>query len=140
MDASFVDLGCLYFKNQPMNYWEANVYCQDRGSHLVEVGTTEMMEFLVMEMEVWEDHDGEDSFWWSGGTDIGREGDWYWQHSLFDVGSFIWGNQQPENSTEKNYLCFTKDFAYMGSACDTDSTDTNPICQKPANNDTEDLE
>ena len=140
MDGSFVDLGCLYFKNTPMNYWDANLYCQDRGSHLVEVFTPEGMEFLVMEMEVWEDHDGEDSFWWSGATDIGREGQWYWQHSLLDVGEFVWGNQQPENSTENNYLCFLKDYDYMGAACVTNSDETKPICQKPANDILKDLE
>ena len=133
VDATSVEMGCLYFKNAQMNYWDANVFCQDRDSHLVAVYTPEMLEFLVMEMQVWEEHDGVDAFWWSGATDMGREGLWYWQYSLLDVGDFIWGSQQPENSTEYNYLCFLKDYDYMGAACDTDSNDIQPICQKPAN-------
>ena len=34
--------------------WEANKWCQDHGSHLVEVATPAQAEYLAMEMELLE--------------------------------------------------------------------------------------
>ena len=93
----------------------------------------------MIELQLSDDYDGP-GYWWSGGSDSGIEGQWYWQHSLLDVGEFVWGSQQPENSTENNYLCFLKDYDYMGAACVTNSDETKPICQKPANDVVHDFE
>ena len=47
-----------------------------------------------------------ESYWWSGGSDSGREGQWYWEHSLTPVDDFAWDAGYPRVLTSNNYLCF----------------------------------
>ena len=90
LDAGLVDLGCLYFLKETKVYYDANKFCQDKGSHLVEVHTRAQLDFLVMELQLSDDDDGP-SYWWSCGSDSGREGQWYWQHSLNHGGGLCLG-------------------------------------------------
>merc|ERR1719402_427219 len=50
--ASLVDMGCLLFNSTYYYAWEgANVYCQSvENASLVEITTSEQMEFLQMEL------------------------------------------------------------------------------------------
>ena len=54
LDASLQGLGCLLFRNTNMTWWEANKYCQDHQSHLIEVLSPAQVEYLRMEMEIYE--------------------------------------------------------------------------------------
>ena len=70
--------------------------------------------------------------WWSGATDVGREGYWYWTHSLTPVGYFVWGASQPDGGTVQNYMCFSYAYDYFGIDTNTVSHDQNinPLCQR----------
>merc|ERR1719369_302420 len=85
VQASWVNMGCLLFNSTKDYNWEqANNYCQSEGASLLEVHTEEQFQFLQMQLNVLEDHEGA-KFWWTGGTDIGREGQWFWVSSLTPV-------------------------------------------------------
>ena len=70
--------------------------------------------------------------WWSGATDVGREGSWYWTHSLTPVGDFVWGTSQPDGGTVQNYMCFSYAYDYYGIDTNTVTHDQNinPLCQR----------
>merc|ERR1712154_61492 len=104
LDSSLVDLGCLYFSEETKVYYDANKFCQDKGSHLIEIHTRAQMDFIKMELEL-SDQEGP-SYWWSGGSDSGREGQWYWQHSLTSVEDFVWDVDHPRFLTNYIFLCF----------------------------------
>ena len=52
LDAGLVDLGCLYFLEETKVYYDANKFCQDKGSHLIEIHTRAQMDFIKMELEL----------------------------------------------------------------------------------------
>ena len=113
---------------------ECEVYMilgQDQRTHLVEVMTSEQMEVLV-ELMNHEAGPGQNT-WWSGATDIGREGAWIWAYSLLPVGDFIWYLGGPNGGTGENYMCFADGYDYMGADCFTDYAYAKPICQKSIN-------
>ena len=89
-DGSFVDLGCILFSREPRYYYEANTFCQDLGSHLIEIHTQSQSDFIQMELKLLDEDVIGESYWWSSGSDSGREGQWYWEHSLTPVEDFVW--------------------------------------------------
>ena len=72
-------------------------------------------------------------YYWGGGTDWNREGQWYWAHSLLPVGSFIWHDVEPDGGLNQNHMDFSPERGYKCADVDIDS-DLNqllyPICQK----------
>ena len=44
--------------------------------------------------------------WWTGATDLGREGHWYWAGSLATVGDFLWykPTNQPNGGIAHNCM------------------------------------
>ena len=129
MDASFQNMGCLFFENTAMNFEAAIQFCGESNAHLVEVQTEAQMDFLVMELQSLETLIGQYN-WWGGASDSGREGHWYWQHSLTDVGTFVWGYNQPDFTYASNYLAFGYggETTYHGWDNSPDMLH-NPICQ-----------
>ena len=128
-DASFVDLGCVLFSREPKYYYEANTFCQDLGSHLIEIHTQSQLDFIQMELQLLDEDVTGQSYWWSSGSDSGREGQWYWEHSLTPVEDFVWGAGYPRDLTKANYLCFYNTEEYMAIDCIT-TIGANSICQK----------
>ena len=64
--------------------------------------------------------------WWTGGNDIGREGNWTWVSSQKPVGDFVWANIEPNGWKGENCLILN----YSGSGCDYLCTGQfYPICQ-----------
>ena len=47
---------------------------------------------------------GVDEDWWTGGTDQGSEGHWYWLGSLAPVEDFIWDFLTPMFGARNNFL------------------------------------
>ena len=49
---------------------------------------------------------GVDTDWWTGATDLGREGHWYWAGSLATVGDFLWykPTNQPNGGIAHNCM------------------------------------
>merc|ERR1711879_217390 len=110
-DGSSVGLGCLHYNGTALLVWtEAVAYCNtaDERGALVEILTAEQMEFLVVELEALEAEGGE-TFWWTGGSSFGVEGDWSWPSSRETVGDFVWFDSQPVAWTEAVSYCNTAD-------------------------------
>merc|ERR1712215_164923 len=130
VQATWVDMGCLYFNNTHNFTWiEANAYCQgDLNATLVEITTEEQYDFIKMELQVLEVETNSKLYWWTGGTDLGREGKWFWTGSLRSVGSFIWSKDQPNDGIGGNCLNLYPSSGYEGSdkSC---VHDFYPICQ-----------
>ena len=123
-------VGCLLFNSTATYNWEeANNYCQfEANGSLIEIINEEQLAFVQMELWVLADHEG-DHYWWTSGTDLGREGRWYWASSLTPVGSFIWYTNEP-GSPKSNCLYLEYAWGWEGGdvPCDYKSN-IYPICQ-----------
>ena len=51
-DTGELGLGCLSYHDTPLQWLDADKYCQNRDSHLVEVNNLEQMEYLAVEMAI----------------------------------------------------------------------------------------
>merc|ERR1711879_867755 len=102
-----VAFGCLHYNGTAVLVWtDAVAYCNtaDPRGALVEILTAEQMEFLVVELEALEAEGGE-TFWWTGGSSFGVEGDWSWPSSRETVGDFVWFDSQPVAGIGNDCLC-----------------------------------
>ena len=128
-DAHFVGLGCLKFSVNPMTYQEANAFCYNNSAYLVEIHDTDQMDFMVMELRLLETFVGKRNYW-GGGTDMNREGQWYWSHSLRPISDQVWHPSQPNEGILANYFGFLFLFQYYGADVVSDYDGAFPICQK----------
>ena len=69
-------------------------------------------------------------YFWAGGSDEGREGAWYWTHSLAPVTPLVWAPHNPNCGNLCNYLCFITLYDYMCSDCPSDYSNAGAICQQ----------
>merc|ERR1719348_1084082 len=129
MDASYMDLGCIFFANRGFSWADADNYCQENSSALLEVYSQTHMDFIRSELFVLENFVGE-HVWWTGGSDVGREGQWYWTHTLTDIGDFVWKEDYPMGGIERQYLALSNDYDYFGADFKNDFHTGYPICQK----------
>merc|ERR1711973_558396 len=129
MDASYMDLGCIFFANRGFSWADADNYCQENSSALLEVHSETLMDFIRSELFVLENFVG-DHVWWTGGSDVGREGQWYWTHTLKDIGEFVWKEDYPMGGIERQYLALSNDYDYFGADFKNDFHTGYPICQK----------
>ena len=133
VDGTLAGLGCLLFNSTEFYTWQqANVYCQkEENATLLEIWTSLQSDFISNELMLLEDHESPRN-WWTGGTDIGREGEWYWVSSGASVGDFVWASYNNEPNGNTNYNCMIlspSPWEYKGN----DIYCTNghfPICQK----------
>merc|ERR1712037_478541 len=115
LDASFVDMGCLFFNATKGVTWEeANSVCQRSNSMLVDISTEVQMGFLQMELDVIANAEGTTHFWWTAGTDLGIEGRWIWATTLTAVEDFVWITGYPNSSLDKNCLALSYNYEYLG--------------------------
>ena len=133
VDGSFVEMGCIMLNaNSSMTLEEANEYCySSHNASLVELRMPEQLEFVRMELEMLEEHEGGKD-WWTSGTDVGREGQWYWASSLAPVHDFVWSSGNTVSGITQNCLALldssTANENYMGY--DRPCTDSGfPLCQ-----------
>merc|ERR1711973_818796 len=129
MDASYMDLGCIFLANRGFSWADADNYCQENSSALLEVHSETHMDFIRSELFVLENFVG-DHVWWTGGSDVGREGQWYWTHTLKDIGEFVWKEDYPMGGIERQYLALSNDYDYFGADFKNDFHTGYPICQK----------
>merc|ERR1711936_1399353 len=83
VDASFVDMGCLYFNSTAALSWDdASSLCQmGSGSTLLAITSEIQMDFIHMQLDVITDHDGAFHYWWTAGTYDEKypdNGEWLW--------------------------------------------------------------
>jgi hypothetical protein len=130
VDGSLVDLGCLLFNSTATYTWEgASVYCQQEEiATLVEIWTEAQLDFIRMELRMLAANEGA-RYWWTSGTDVGREGSWNWASSSASVGDFIWQTNHPDSGFDGNCLYLESSYDYLGNdySCTVSS---NPICQR----------
>ena len=130
VDGTLTDMGCLLFDSTKSYNWElANAYCQDKANGtLVEILTEAQHDFVLMILEFLEDHE-EPKTWWTSGTDLAREGKWYWGSSLAPVGQFIWAGTEPDSGISAN--CMDLSTSVNPMAEDTSCGNYKyPICQR----------
>ena len=103
---------------------------QDLDSYLIEIHSQDQLDFIKMELQLLDEEvSGDRIYWWSSGSDSGRKGQWYWQHSLTSVDDFVWAAEFPSNISSCNYLCFMNDLDYMIINCQI-TIPAKSICQK----------
>ena len=126
-------MGCILFNSSEAYDWEhAYDYCHRfENASLVEIRTEEQLEFLKMELLVLENHEGRHN-WWTGATDYGREGQWYWMGSLTPVADYVWASGQPNEGSLDNCLNLeTSNYNYFYLGYDVNCSYASfPICQK----------
>ena len=130
LDASFLDMGCLYFNATQGVVWEdANSICQRSNSTLIDISTEMQMGFLQMELDVIANAEGEAHYWWTAGTDLGIEGRWIWATTLTAVEDFVWiSADYPTESLDRNCLALAYNHGYLGYDANCDDL-WFPICQ-----------
>merc|ERR1712012_936060 len=131
LDASFMEMGCLFFNNTAAMTWEeAYISCKkNSNANLVEIQSEMQMGFLQMELDVIANAEGAAHHWWAAGTDVGREGQWYWATTLTEVGDFVWtSHENAASNTAENCLMLEPGWGYEGRDWTCDST-WYPICQ-----------
>ena len=106
IDATATGLGCLYFNSSEKVTWEeAADFCQapENDASLIEIWSEVQLDFVKSKLMFLQDN-GVDEDWWTGGTDLGSEGHWYWAESGAPVGDFIWDFLQPMFGDRNNCL------------------------------------
>ena len=130
VDATFVDMGCLYFNTTEAMTWDhASSMCQmGSNSTLLEIRTEIQMAFIQMELSVIEDHEDANFHWWTAATDVGINGQWIWITSLTAVEDFFWYAGYPNGWGAENCANLHATSSYLGYnlACDNSFF---PICQ-----------
>merc|ERR1711936_4741 len=131
IDATFVDMGCLYFNSSAALTWDkTNSLCQMvANATLVEITTEMQMAFLQMELNVLADYEGA-RFWWTSGTDVGVNGKWVWAPSYTPVEEYIWADNKPSYHADYNCMMLNWNYQYLGYDYPCDFTEAYPICQK----------
>ena len=128
LDGNSVECGCLKLGAEPMSLADANAYCLGEKAYLIEILTSPQMDFLLMQLELFEPIVGVRGYW-GGGSDFNRDGSWYWSSSLVPVEDFVWAVGQPDGGVDQNYMAFFTANDYY--ACDIDTHDQYyPICQR----------
>lgn len=125
LDASFVDLGCLLFQHEDRSWWDNLMNCREKNSYLLEVFTEPQLDFIRLELQVYEGQYGQKA-WYVGASDEFEEGNWYWITSWQPVDQFNWASNQPSSA---NYLCYYYADEYLAHACQGGSYNTGSICQ-----------
>merc|ERR1719266_207530 len=131
LDASFVEMGCLFFNSTASMTWEdANLACQRSSNSTSVVITSEIqMGFLQMELDVIANAEGEAHWWWTAGTDIWTNGPrWLWATTLADVEEYVWEGGYPHSNTYHNCLVLYPGNGYLGVNRPCFNT-AYPICQ-----------
>eukprot|EP00091_Calanus_sinicus_P006968 TRINITY_DN17803_c0_g1_i1.p1 TRINITY_DN17803_c0_g1~~TRINITY_DN17803_c0_g1_i1.p1 ORF type:complete len:184 (-),score=43.45 TRINITY_DN17803_c0_g1_i1:78-605(-) len=130
VQATSYDMGCILFSYTMTLTWEqANVYCNaEENATLVKIRTAEQLEFLQMELYLLEESVGK-YYWWTAGTDIGSEGNWYYAGSFTSVPEFVWHAGQPIMEPLGNCLSLYSGYGYEGDDIGC-SYEWYPICQK----------
>merc|ERR1711951_179288 len=130
VDASFVDMGCLFFNTTAGMTWDqASSTCQmGSNSALLEITSDLQMTFIQRELTVIEEFEGRHFQWWTAGTDVGINGQWIWIASLTAVEDFLWYGRFPSSHDDYNCMSLFWSHEFLGVNNPCDKT-FYPICQ-----------
>ena len=108
VDASFVDMGCLYFNSTAALSWEdASSLCQmGSGSTLLAITSEIQMDFIHMQLDVITDHDGAFHYWWTAGTNATPNDEWlWWTYPTYSpVEDYVWSANYPDGNQNNKCL------------------------------------
>ena len=129
-DATLLGLGCLLFNSTSTYTWDcASQYCEGQaGAALLEIRTEAQLTHVTMVLGFLTSLEGGRD-WWTGGTDQGREGRWYWGPSLAPVGAFLWEEDYPDGGLQQNCLYLYSGHSYRAQD-DPCYANYYPICQR----------
>ena len=92
IDTGVIGMGCLWFSDFELNWFNAYRNCRSKQSHLFEVKSRTQFQYLK---EMWAKNNNQTNpnqnklqYLWAGATD--EEGDWIWTNSGDTVGEFLW--------------------------------------------------
>merc|ERR1719481_1552909 len=119
-------MGCLLFDSSTTYTWdEANEFCYNQGSELIEIRHVEEMDFVISYLQQLENaYD-----WWTAGMDAGREGRWIWPSSWSAVEGYVWAGNRPTGGAAYNCLMLDDYYSYKGNDANCAGSH-RPICQK----------
>ena len=112
-----------------MNWIEAQQFCSQIDSHLVEIFSQGHQDFLLVELYSLELNVGK-LYWWIGLTNIGNiaSNNWYWAHSLTNASFTSWSSGEPNSGYAWNFAYMDYDYEY--NWLDYYATGNKyPICQ-----------
>ena len=130
VDASFVDMGCLYFNSTKGMTWDdavSSCHIATTNSSLVEITTEAQMDFVQMMLEMIEEHESA-RHWWTAATDVGINGKWFWAASLATVEDFVWHSGYPNSLIDRNCMMLHSSYK-EGTNQNCDYTGAYPLCQ-----------
>ena len=115
--ADFLDMGCLM----------SNTTEYISGRMLL--CTARIVGMLTLDLQ--EPHHGVRP-WWVGGTDIGREGSWYYSGTLQPVPEDPWykPDNRPSCGLACNCMCILPNYQYYAADQPCTTNKFYPICQK----------
>ena len=125
INAISTNMGCLYIKRITKVTWDtAKKICDDnQNAFLVEILTKDQMDFIV---KVLGSIDGGGNFW-TGGTDEGREGQWYWTTSKKALEDFVFHRTQPNQGNSANCMILGEGYGGFHGADEPCSIRAIPI-------------
>ena len=141
IDSTLNGLGCLFFNSSrdhiqdelDVTWLEAAYWCQqpENNASLVQIDSEVQLDFVRSVLLLLQDNEVLTN-WWTGATDIGREGNYYWAGSLDPVEDFVWSPGQPNAGADANCLILYAGWGYLGNdvGCVTYKGRRSFICQK----------
>merc|ERR1711909_222165 len=108
-------MGCLYFNHTESMTWDhASSMCQmGSNSTLLEITSEMQLSFIQMELAVIEDAECAHHSWWTAGTDVGINGQWFWIASRADVEDFMWDSNYPSSVDYLNCMYLRYSHSYL---------------------------
>ena len=131
IDGDLVQLGCLLFGNEKMNWTQAKSFCEKQNSRLVEIHDTNQKLFIKSYIKIIDAISDAQIDWWAGGMDDADK-DWIWAESRLPIQDFVWASGEPtENRNHNDTMCLnSKSCKLEVVACDClNTSDMKPICQ-----------
>ena len=128
IDADLVQLGCLLFGNDKMNWTQAEAFCQRKNSRLVEIHDTNQKLFITSYIKIINAINNATISWWAGGIEDVKE-NWIWAQSRLPVQDFVWYPGRPVGN-DNDAMCMYNNEKYTLDAYDCRTTASlKPICQ-----------
>ena len=131
IDGDLVQLGCLLFGKEKMNWTQAVTFCEEKRSRLVEIHSTNQKLFITGYIRIINDINNAKISWWTGGT-VSETQDWVWAQSRLPVQEFVWAPTRHPVASQNRAMCLYNNISFELDAYDCPNTKTdllNPICQ-----------
>uniref|UniRef100_A0A1B6G9L9 C-type lectin domain-containing protein n=1 Tax=Cuerna arida TaxID=1464854 RepID=A0A1B6G9L9_9HEMI len=87
------------------NWFEAFIYCQTKGQQLATIQSKQENEQFLEAIKENQLYKSDNSYlFWTAGTDLAREGEWYWMTTGLSIDGFTdWHTTQPDNIDNREH-------------------------------------